>query len=83
MVIKRYENGKLCLVIEIDEERKKSPRPTIEKQDRAAGYRDRIYGMYNDWYRNNRADGGRAYDLGQSDADREPYTDQEVTRRYV
>lgn len=82
MVIKRYENGRLCLVVEIEEESKK-PRPSVELQDRAAGYRDRIYGMYNDWYRNNRADGGRAYDQGQQDAEHKTFPAQNVVKVYV
>lgn len=82
MIIKRYENGRLCLVIEVDEN-KKRPKPTVEIQDRAAGYRDRLYGMYNEWYRRNRIDGGMAYERGYNDADRELGSTPSVVKIYV
>lgn len=36
----------------------------IAKKDAAAGYRDRKAGIYDKWYRYNRADNGAAYDAG-------------------
>ena len=37
-------------------------------RDRKAGYRDRLLGYYDKWYRYNRSDNGAAYDEGQKEA---------------
>lgn len=37
---------------------------TIQERDEAQGYRDRIAGYYDKWYRYNRPDDGAAYDAG-------------------
>lgn len=52
-------------------------------RDRLAGRRDRRCGMYNEWYRQNRKDRGKAYDQGCKDAEREPYIAKVVVTVYV
>lgn len=51
-------------------------------RDRLAGRMDRRYGMYNEWYRQNRDDGGKAYDQGCKDVEREPHIPDEVVTVY-
>lgn len=80
MIIKRYEDGKLVTIIEIDDSK---PRPSIEQQDRAQGYRDRVYGCCNDWYKRNRLDAGAAYEQGQRDAERSEFLYGTPVRIYV
>ena len=47
------------------------------KKDEAAGYRDRMAGYYDKWYRYNRNDNGAAYDRGAVRATREPKCPEE------
>jgi hypothetical protein len=58
-------------------------RRSIERQDRAAGHRDRLYGTYNEWYRLNRADRGRAYETGWRAAEKAHRLSRPVVRIYV
>lgn len=37
---------------------------SIEKEDEKRGYKDRLAGFYDKWYRYNRKDDGAAYDKG-------------------
>jgi hypothetical protein len=69
MVIKYYIDGKPQLLIVAD----KQPEPSVEHQDRMAGIRDRIYGIYNEGYKLNRTDGGKAYNMGCKDAEQVPH----------
>lgn len=52
-------------------------------RDRLAGRRDRRYGIYNQWFEKNRKDGGKAYNLGCKDAEKEPYIAKVVVTVYV
>ncbi|MBQ7347761.1 MAG: hypothetical protein IJW55_07375 [Clostridia bacterium] len=44
-----------------------------ELRDRLAGRRDRRYGIYNEWFKKNRKDGGKAYNQGCKDVEKEPH----------
>ena len=54
-----YRTHPECDRAELDAEYIKTASKDIE-----CGYRDRMVGYYDKWYRYNRADEGRAYDLG-------------------
>lgn len=49
-----------------------------EEDDIKYGYRDRMAGVYDKWYRYNRKDGGRNYDLGQRLAAKEKNAPENV-----
>lgn len=40
--------------------------------DRKVGYSDRMMGYYDEWYKHNRKDGGKAYDEGVAEAAEDP-----------
>ena len=52
-------------------------------RDRLAGRRDRRAGIYNEWFGKNRKDGGKAYNLGCKDAEKEPQIAKIVVTVYV
>jgi hypothetical protein len=49
-----------------------------EEDDIKYGYKDRMAGVYDKWYRYNRKDGGRSYDLGQKLAAKEKNAPEDV-----
>ena len=53
------------------------------RRDRLAGRRDRRYGIYNEWFKKNRKDGGKAYNLGCKDVENEPCIAEIVVKVYV
>ena len=54
-----FADGKSYTKEELDTEYRKSAEKDIQN-----GYRDRMVGYYDKWYRYNKMDGGYAYDLG-------------------
>lgn len=52
-------------------------------KDRLAGRRDRRAGIYNEWFEKHRRDGGKAYNLGCKDAEKEPHIAKIVVTVYV
>lgn len=52
-------------------------------RDRLEGRRDRRYGIYDEWFSKNRSDGGKAYDQGCRDAEREPFIAKVVVTIHV
>lgn len=54
-----YRDGEIYTKEELDDEYLKTASKDIEQ-----GFRNRMIGYYDKWFRYNRADEGRAYDLG-------------------
>lgn len=62
-----YLDGKIYTKEQLDSEYRESA-----KKDIQSGYRDRLVGYYDKWYRYNKMDCGYAYDLGVKAATENP-----------